>query len=834
MTRLTKMSFHINDLDSLHVDQSGMPYYVCTFSNAAPSNVTQGFHPTVKTDANIPVDDTVSSTGYLEPTPSIPGILAAVSITNPPIRHSKPGATRILFLDFSGSVVTNTVWNTSYSVARWDCLPFDTDGTNSTFNDAEQVYIIQMWERVSEDYAPFNVDVTTEQPTNWTSTTGHALITPTIDANGTNCPHYGSGGIAYVNVFGDYNYSYNYTACYSPAFIKPMSGYSYASTAEAASHELGHNMGLSHDGYLVTPVTNEYYSGHGSGDISWGPIMGTAYGENVSQWSKGEYYGANQTQDDLFIISAKAPYRTDDHGHTNATASPLVASNGTIIISSGIITSNTDVDVFSFVSGIGSISMTVFPYRCASGNYGGNLDINARLYNSSGSLVASDNPSNATQAIITYTAPAEGCYYLSIANSGAGDPTNAVPSGYTSYGSIGQYFITGRVAVAASLIVQTPNGGELWYKGQTNSIIWSGGTNAAGGVKIELYRNGARYSTITNEITNSGAYVWTLATPMLSATNYQIRISNVTTTSIWDVSDAPFNIAAVPSTTLLYENFDASSSSPPGWSQTNLTGAISWKFQTGGQTGSSSHPATAYSSPYNACLYDETKSSDISRLLPPSINMTGCTGAVLRFRHYMEVWSPDQDYLNVWVKTNTTASWFRIAGYSNSIASWTQQTLPLPNPGTNYTIAFEGIAKYGFGVCLDDVEVAGYSEDITTVTNNIPLSWLADYGLDPTDIGALSDTDNDGMEAWKEWIAGTSPTQFSSVLKVSNTWNAANAHILNWSTVTGRTYSVTWTSNLVSAAFSALVTNNTTGIYTDAVHAVDLNSFYRIGVQMNP
>ena len=50
--------------------------------------------------------------------------------------------------------------------------------------------------------------------------------------------------------------------------------------AEAASHEVGHNLGLSHDGTASTG----YYSGQGA----WAPIMGVGYYKPITQWSKGE------------------------------------------------------------------------------------------------------------------------------------------------------------------------------------------------------------------------------------------------------------------------------------------------------------------------------------------------------------------------------------------------------------------------------------------------------------------------------------------------------------------------------------------------------------------
>ena len=38
------------------------------------------------------------------------------------------------------------------------------DGDAATFNDAEREAIQTIWQRVAEDYAPFDVDVTTQDP----------------------------------------------------------------------------------------------------------------------------------------------------------------------------------------------------------------------------------------------------------------------------------------------------------------------------------------------------------------------------------------------------------------------------------------------------------------------------------------------------------------------------------------------------------------------------------------------------------------------------------------------------------------------------------------------
>ena len=68
---------------------------------------------------------------------------------------------------------------------------------------------------------------------------------------------------------------------------------------------------------------------------------------------------------------------------------------------------------------------------------------------------------------LVQTTLSAGRYYLHIRNSGAGDPFISTPTGYTSYGSIGQYFISGYVTEAADIIV--PPTAELQITDLTES-----------------------------------------------------------------------------------------------------------------------------------------------------------------------------------------------------------------------------------------------------------------------------------------------------------------------------------------------------------------------------
>ncbi|MCP8690058.1 Ig-like domain-containing protein [Marinobacterium sedimentorum] len=365
--------------------------------------------------------------------------------------HSRPGASKQVFLDFDGAQISGTAWNNGGNTLY--ARPFDTDGSPYSFSDSERNRIAEIWHRVSEDMAPFDIDVTTEDPGSFGPTTGHVLITDSTDETGAAMPSQNAGGVAYVGVWGT-----SYYSSYQPALVyTDHLGPDYPPyIAEAASHEFGHNLGLGHDG----TSTVGYYSGHGSGYVSWAPIMGVGYYTNVTQWSKGEYPDANNTQDDLAIISGKLGYRPDDHSNAMAAATPLVVDpDGTIYVSfpeidpfnsdpanKGVIETRSDVDTFWFDSAAGQVTFNVLPaweafYRTSL--RGANLDIQASLYDALGNLVASSDPLNDTMAQLDEFLPA-GRYYLQVAGVG-----NAL-SPYSDYGSLGMYFISGTVQPASA------------------------------------------------------------------------------------------------------------------------------------------------------------------------------------------------------------------------------------------------------------------------------------------------------------------------------------------------------------------------------------------------
>jgi PKD repeat protein len=388
---------------TLRMDRQGRLHYVC-----------EGLLPL----QNAVVKGTATTSGG---TTSPSGTL---SVTDTFLLHSKPGASKVIYLDFDGHTTSGTYWNSSFTAGA-DIVtpPYSADADKTTYTTTELDNIYSIWQRVAEDYAPFDVDVTTEDPgveALRKTTTSDTQFGIRVCIGGSSYDWYGAGagGVAYLNSF-----SWNSD---TPAFVFPaqLGSGNAKYTAEAASHEAGHTFNLSHDGQ--TNIT-EYYQGH----ANWAPIMGVGYYKDVVQWSKGEYPSANNLQDDTAIISNVTGYRADQHGDTIVNATML---SGTSVSASGIIERRTDADLFGFATGAGSVSFTVSPALVSP-----NLDIQLALYDGLGNIVASANPTTLGASLSATLA--QGTYYLAVDGTGTGDPLTA----YNDYSSLGQFSLTGSI-----------------------------------------------------------------------------------------------------------------------------------------------------------------------------------------------------------------------------------------------------------------------------------------------------------------------------------------------------------------------------------------------------
>ena len=458
---------------------------------------------------------------YVEPASTAQGDFSAAQTNINPDQtfflNSSPNSTKTIYLDFNGHVTSNTAWNTSYGISSINSPAYDLDNLPGSFDATELANIQTIWKLVAEDYAGLDVNVTTQEPpvekmTRSSSTDNvfgvRVVITRDFTA-GTTQPCQ-CGGFAYVGVFS------STSETYKPAFVFYNNLGNAKNVAEATSHEAGHTLGLSHDG----TTTTGYYSGHGTGETSWAPIMGVGYGKNLVQWSKGEYANANQKQDDYLVMQGRGVlFDLDEHGDSVSTATALTGSmvNGfQQFTANGILQGPNDTDYVSFTANAGTLSINANPLSANLGN----VDLLITLLDAQSNVLAQSNALDTLATSLNFNLPAQGTYFLKVEGSGKGDP---LATGYTKYGSVGYWSVlvsalatsgnlpptaqisADKTAGTAPLLVNFSALGSSDPEGSALSYQWAlgDGTNATGPATTKTYQAAGNY-TASVLVTDAG------------------------------------------------------------------------------------------------------------------------------------------------------------------------------------------------------------------------------------------------------------------------------------------------------------------------------------------
>ncbi len=342
-------------------------------------------------------------------------MLCQLVVLAQPKLNSFPSAQATIFLDFDGHRVIHPFWNGGQPL---NCAPASLSNTQ----------IVEIFNRVSEDFRPFNVNITTDSteyinaPLNMRV---RIIVTPTSSW------YTGVGGISYIGSFtwGDD----------TPGFVfsdRLSNNTKYI--AECCTHESGHTIGLSHQSsynqncQLIEP----YSTGSGTGETSWAPVMGNSYYRNMTGWNDGPTpYGCSLTQDNLTIITTQNGfgYREDDHADEFNENATWVAELS--FSEDGIISTNTDKDVFAYnLTSDRWVHFEAKPFGLNNSSDGANLDIKIEIYNSNHQLINTYNPLNRLDVSIDTMLNA-GLYFLAVSGGGNNNISN--------YGSLGSYKITG-------------------------------------------------------------------------------------------------------------------------------------------------------------------------------------------------------------------------------------------------------------------------------------------------------------------------------------------------------------------------------------------------------
>lgn len=331
---------------------------------------------------------------------------------------SRPGSVHTLLLDFDGHTLVGTRWNTNYKLDRIDAGAYDIDGDPSAFGPDEQDLIAAAWAIVAQDYAPFDVNVTT------VDTGADAIV-----AAGAGDP---TGGQRVVITNSDW---YNDARPTGPSvagvawldsaerdvdapvwvFAKRLFPRSATAIGNTASHEAGHAWGLQHDG--------DQRGNYHRGTRSWAPIMGGAYhSSTIAQWSNGDYPDATNTEDDLAILGARLGYIDDEPDGRRINAG----------VTTGMLGAG-DTDTYTIDAPAGTLTVRVTPSAAAHTNLVAKVEIADR---DGEPIAAAAPPVDRNWSAGVAVGIAGGTYTITVAGAGY---TYGDGSGYSAYGSTGAY-----------------------------------------------------------------------------------------------------------------------------------------------------------------------------------------------------------------------------------------------------------------------------------------------------------------------------------------------------------------------------------------------------------
>ena len=310
--------------------------------------------------------------------------------------ESKPGSSYVIFLD------TRNIMS------------------NGEPHDVSKEFVWTTWQIVAASFSMFDVNVTTNQ-------TVYNNASPSRRGGGTLYREDGRSSCAFA--FG--------TATFCTLY-KENDAYGQGRTA---AHEFGHLFHLNHDG---GSPGGEYHQG--IADFQWMPIMGNywfanSWGQALYQWSKGEYSGASNREDDFAIMQGYIPFRADDIPSSKAL---VVDANGNVSAdnNSGQIARNTDSDSFTFTIGGtgGNVNFTIDRSEHIGGAM---LDVQAYIKDSAGGTIAQSNKAVNRSASFDRDLTA-GNYTLEISGGAEGTPSH----GFSKYSSMGYFTIAGSISGA--------------------------------------------------------------------------------------------------------------------------------------------------------------------------------------------------------------------------------------------------------------------------------------------------------------------------------------------------------------------------------------------------
>ncbi len=386
-----------------------------------------------------------------------------------PELSSMPGAPNTIYLDFDGHL--EPVWRDTFEgrdyLNVWS-QGYDRDG-KADYSTQESLDIRRAWDIVSEDFKPFNVNVTTVAPAsmdpnvlrvviggqefaqylsegrlNWSAGTNFLVTRQNTPATGS--------GVSSIGSFNDDQPNTVYVFADSIMGDRRLNAEEIGNTA---SHEAGHALGLLHHQrlgtwYGTTYVADEYHAGN---ELNT-PIMGNnLVSVTKHTWSNSTNIVGNQDQ--IAVLTSVLGLRPDDVGDGLASArsfplastfvDPRTLENVRWNQTWATINTSGDADAFAFRTSNGNVSINVgIPLD-------GNLDARLQVFriDTSVRVINGIRRTYSIQTMVADVDPTSMRWNNTLYGFGAAWQSQlasgnylAVVRSHGSYGDLGQYQLT--------------------------------------------------------------------------------------------------------------------------------------------------------------------------------------------------------------------------------------------------------------------------------------------------------------------------------------------------------------------------------------------------------
>ncbi len=401
--------------------------------------------------------------------------------------------------------------------------------------------------------------------------------------------------------------------------------------------------------------------------------------------------------------------------------------------------------------------------------------------------------------------------------------------------------------------VTSPNGGEQWLPGSTHLITWN--DNIPGNVRIQLYNGDALHTTIASSTPSDGEYSWTISSSM-SGENFKIRISSVSSSGTFDLSDTTFSIGNFNALELISpnggEHWAAGASHDITWScnisanvriqlykgnalhttiasSTPCDGSHSWSIPAGFELGNDYK--IKITSVANATVYDISE-ADFS-VVSGGLSVTSPNGG--------ETWLIGTVHDITWtdeLTENVRIQLFKGGVLNATIASSTPSdglyswTLPTSlQPGSDYTVKISSVAN----TAIYDESDAPFSVIFGNITVNYPNGGETFLKGSTMNINWTDDFDgNVSIKLYKNGvlhttIASSTPSDGHYAYSISNSMTAGGDYRIRISHVSS---SVTYDEsnadfNIVTGNIEVAYPNGNEEFFADSLVTIQWTSNFQ-------